>query len=136
MKGKNEFSLPRWSNLAFTFEDIQRSAKYHFCFRISIKTKALSLVCLDPAHQALIDRILELKENRRNCRQIAEYLNDQGVFSWTGKRFYPELVFGVIRKARMKRERQIDAGVDVRYEIVLIQEDKYHTSHKIIPRND
>jgi hypothetical protein len=40
-----------------------------------------------------------------NCRQIAAYLNDEGVTSWNGKRFYPELVFGVIRKARLKVER-------------------------------
>ena len=53
-----------------------------------------------------------------NCRQIAAYLNDEGVTSWTGKRFYPELVFGVIRKARMKRERLVDAEVDLRCELV------------------
>jgi len=53
-----------------------------------------------------------------NCRQIAAYLNDEGVTSWTGKRFYPELVFGVIRKARLKTERMGDAVVDVRCELV------------------
>lgn len=92
--------------------------EYHFCFRISIKTNALSLVHVDLAHQALIDRILGLKEGGMNCRQIAAYLNDEGVLSWTGKRFYPELVFGVIRRARMKRERLVDAEVDVRCELV------------------
>ena len=108
----------RWSSLAFTFEELQRSAKYHFCFRISIKTKALSLVCLDPAHQALIDRILRLQNDGLNCCQIAAYLNDEGVTSWTGKRFYPELVFGVVRKAQMKNEREVDAVVDVRCALV------------------
>ncbi len=97
--------VSRWSNLVFTFEDLHRSAKYHFCFRVSIKTKALSLNHIEPAHQALIDRILGLQKGGMNCRQIAAYLNDDGVTSWTGKRFYPELVFGVIRKARMKSER-------------------------------
>jgi hypothetical protein len=63
------------------------------------------LVYLGPAHQALIDRILGLKEDGMNCRQIAAYLNDEGVTSWTGKRFYPELVFGVIRKANLKAKR-------------------------------
>jgi hypothetical protein len=108
MKGKNEFSLPRWSNFAFTFKELQRSAEYHFCFRVSIKTKALSWVYLDPDHQTLIDRILVLKEGGLNCCQIAAYLNDQGVSSWTGKRFYPELVFGVIWKARRKAERIVN----------------------------
>jgi hypothetical protein len=78
----------------------------------------LSCVRVDPAHQALIDRILRLQKDGMNCRQIAAYLNDEGVTSWTGKRFYPELVFGVIRKARLKTERMGDAVVDVRCELV------------------
>lgn len=102
------------SNLAFTVEALKRSAKYHFCFRISIKTKALALVHVDPAHQALIDRILKLQSDGMNCRQIAAYLNDEGVTAWTGKRFYPELVFGILRKAKLKGERIADGEVDVR----------------------
>ncbi len=74
---------------------------------------------LDPAHQALIDRILGLKEGVLNCRQIAAHLNDQGVTSWTGKRFYPELVFGVLRKAKLKVERLTVATVEMRVELVI-----------------
>lgn len=79
------------------------------------------MVSLDPAHQALIDRILGLKEGGMNCRQIAAYLNDGGVTSWTGKRFYPELVFGILRKARLKAERIADAEVYVLCELVAEQ---------------
>ena len=75
------------------------------------------MVSLDPAHQALIDRILGLKEGGMNCRQIAAYLNDEGVTSWTGKRFYPELVFGILRKARQKADRIADVVVNVRCEL-------------------
>ena len=76
------------------------------------------MVHVDPAHQALIDRILRLQDDGgMNCRQIAAYLNDEGVTSWTGKRFYPELVFGILRKARLKAERVADAVVDVRCEL-------------------
>jgi hypothetical protein len=92
----------QWSNLAFTFDELQKSAEYHFCFRISIKTKALSLVHLDPAHQALIDRILRLQDDGMSCRQIADHLNELSITSWGGKQFYAELVYGVIRKARLK----------------------------------
>ena len=53
-----------------------------------------------------------------NSRQIAAYLNDEGMASWGGKRFYPELVFGVIRKARIKVERMADAVVDMQCELV------------------
>jgi hypothetical protein len=106
-------SLSRWSNLAFTFDELQRSAKYHFCFLPFIKTKALSLVYLDPAHQALIDRIQKLYQDGLNSRQIGDHLNELGVTSWGGKRFYPELVFVILRKARRKDERLFDAVVDV-----------------------
>ena len=76
------------------------------------------MVSLDPAHQALIDRILRLQDDGLNSLQIADYLNDEGVTSWTGKRFYPELVFEVLRKARMKKERIADAVVDVRCDLM------------------
>lgn len=49
-----------------------------------------------------------------NCRQIADKLNAEGVTSWNGKKFYPELVFGVIRKARLKKQRLAHAVVEVR----------------------
>ena len=78
------------------------------------------MVSLDSAHQALIDRILRLQDDGLNSRQIAAYLNDEGVTSWTGKRFYPELVFGVIRKARMKSERLANPVVYVRCELVAL----------------
>jgi hypothetical protein len=48
-----------------------------------------------------------------DCRQIADKLNAEGVASWNGKKFYPELVFGVIRKARLKKERLTHAVVAV-----------------------
>jgi len=83
---------------------------------ILIKTKVLSLVYLDL--QVKVDRILRLHDDRLTCRQIAAYLNDEGVTSWTGKRFYSELVFGVIRKAKLKAERVIDAVVDVWCELI------------------
>ena len=89
-----------------TFFKVTGPPSAYLRVQVRVETKTLSLVQLDPAHQALIDRMLELIENGRNCRQIAEYLNYEGVLSWTGKRFYPALVFGVIRKARLKASRR------------------------------
>jgi len=92
-----------------TFFKVKTSPSAYLCVQLIIETKALSVVYLDPAHQALIDRILRLQDDGLNSRQIADHLNDLGVTSWTGKRFYPELVFGVIRKARLKSERYREA---------------------------
>ena len=100
-----------------TFFGVGIEVNYYLCVQIKVKTKALSLVYLNPDHQALIDRILGLQNDGLNCRQIADYLNDEGVTSWTGKRFYPELVFGVIRKAKLNSERIADGVVDVRCEL-------------------
>ena len=88
-----------------TFFEVKVQPSAYLCVRVRVETKALTLGYLDPAHQALIDRILGLQKSGMNCRQIAVYLNDEGVSSWTGKLFYPELVFGVIRKARLKADR-------------------------------
>lgn len=73
----------------------------------------MSLVYLEPEHQSLIDHILVLNQEGLNSRQIADHLNELGVTSWTGKRFYPELVFGVIRKARERVRRVVVAAMDV-----------------------
>jgi hypothetical protein len=102
-----------------TFFGVKVQPSAYLCVRVLVETKALSLGYLDPAHQALIDRILGLKEGGLNCRQIAAYLNDQGVTSWTGKRFYPELVFGVLRKAKLKVERLTVATLELRVELVI-----------------
>ena len=53
-----------------------------------------------------------------NCRQIAAYLNDEGATSWTGKRFNPELVFGILRKEMLRADRIADAVADLRFEMV------------------
>ena len=97
-----------------TFFGRKSEISANLCVQIRIETKTLSKTYLDPDHQALIDNILGLKENGLNCRQIAEKLNDEGVTSWNGKRFYSELVFGVVRKARLKKERLAHAVVEVR----------------------
>jgi phosphatidylserine/phosphatidylglycerophosphate/cardiolipin synthase-like enzyme len=85
---------------------------------VKIETKALSLGYLDPAHKALIDCIQKLHQDGLTSRQIADKLNDEGVTSWGGKLFYPELVFGVIRKARLKNERMAQSVVNVRCKLV------------------
>ena len=77
--------------------DIYRLFTCGLLHRVSIKTKALSLIDLDPPHQAHIDRILKLHQDGLNSRQIADHLNDLGITSWTGKRFYLELVFGLVK---------------------------------------
>ena len=40
-------------------------------------------------HRVLSGRVLGLKAGGMNCRQIAAYLNCEGVSLWTGKRFLP-----------------------------------------------
>jgi hypothetical protein len=96
-----------------TFFKVKILPNANLCVQLKIQTKTLSLVWIDPAHQALIDRIMSLHQEGLNSRQIADQLNAEGVTSWGGKKFYPELVFGVIRKARLKAERFVDGG-DVR----------------------
>jgi hypothetical protein len=95
----------RWNNFLLTFFGVKTEVNYYLCVQLKIKTKALSLVYLNTDHQALIDRIMRLHEKGWIPKKISEHLNALGVNSWSGKQFYPELVFGIIRKARLKQER-------------------------------
>lgn len=88
-----------------TFFGVKMEVDYYLCVQIKVKTKALSLVYLNPDHQALIDRIMRLHEKGWIPKKISEHLNALGVNSWSGKEFYPELVFGIIRKAQIKKVR-------------------------------
>ena len=78
------------------------------------------MVHLNPDHQNLIDRIMGLHEKGWIPKKISEHLNDLGVSSWSGKQFYPELVFGIVRKARLRaaRDRELTSqeslGVELR----------------------
>ena len=96
-----------------TFFGVKAEPSNYLSVHIKVKTKALSLVYLNPDHQALIDRIMRLHEKGWIPKKISEHLNALGVNSWSGKQFYPELVFGIIRKARLRKER-----VRVLYEII------------------
>ncbi len=57
---------------------------------------------MDPVHQALIDRIMGLQQDGLTNRQISDHLNSSGVTSFHGKEFYPELVFGIIKKGKVR----------------------------------
>ena len=92
-----------------TFFEVKTEVNYYLCVQIKVKTKALSLVYLDPDHQNLIDRIMGLHEKGWIPKKISEHLNALGVNSWSGKQFYPELVFGVIRKAKLRAVRNRDS---------------------------
>ncbi len=86
--------------------------------RIEIKTKSLFPVVLDPAHQALIDRIVGMNADGLDTRQISDRLNAEGVLSARGKTYYPAIVFGVIRKARLRRLRLQQDQVQVTGELI------------------
>jgi hypothetical protein len=90
-----------------TFFGVKVEINYYLCVQLKVKTKALSLVYLKPDHQNLIDRIIGLHEKGWIPKRIAEHLNALGVNSWTGKQFYPELIFGIVRKAKLRRIRDI-----------------------------
>ncbi len=111
-------SQSQWSNLAFTLFDAWQVATHAVAVNIEIKTKSQLPVVLDPAHQALIDRILGMYSEGLDTRQISDRLNAKGVLSARGKTYYPAMVFGVIRKARLRRLRLQQDQVQVTAELI------------------
>ena len=94
-----------------TFFGVKMEPSAFLCVQIKVKTKALSLVYQNSDHQDLIDRIMGLHAKGWIPKKISEHLNAQGVNSWSGKQFYPELVFGIIRKARLNAIRESESTV-------------------------
>ena len=103
-------SLSRWSKFAFTIGELQKWASHHLRFKFTVKTRSLSIVALDPVHKAQIDRIMAWHHNGWTNRQITDHLNASGVTSFQGKQYYTALVFGIIRKALLRRARLAETG--------------------------
>jgi hypothetical protein len=82
-------------------------ATHAVAVNIEIRTRSLLPVVLAPTHQSLIDRIVDMHTEGLDNRQISDILNATGVLSARGKTYYPAMVFGVIRKARLRAQAQL-----------------------------
>jgi len=96
--------VSRSSNQVLTLRGVQKSTSRKVNFVVEIKA-AIPAVPLSQEHQTFIDQIVALHEQGLTNRAIADHLNANGIRSWTGKSFYPQLVFGLIRKAKLREER-------------------------------
>ena len=59
---------------------------------------------LTEQHQKLHNTILRLKQEGLGYRKISKKLNEMGIKSFTGKSFYPSLIFGILKKIKVKEE--------------------------------
>lgn len=78
---------------------LRKNADFFLRFSVIIETRRLCALTINNDHQGLIDRILNMHDAGMSNTEIASILNNSGVVSTRGKRFYAELVFGIIRKA-------------------------------------
>jgi hypothetical protein len=86
-----------------TFFGVKSEPSAYLCVQVKVKTKALSLVYLNPDHQDLIDRILGLHAKGWIPKKISEHLNALGVNSWSGKLWeIGNEMPGVIRSQKLK----------------------------------
>lgn len=120
VKGTNDSTPSRWNDVVDTFRQLWRKATHALTVRVTVQSRGLLVHTLNPAHQSLIDRIVVMHREGMTSRAIADHLNALGVLSSTGKEFYPALVFGIIRKARLRREGAATSmpSVDVKVAIV------------------
>jgi hypothetical protein len=51
-------------------------------------------------------------------KKISEHLNALGVNSWSGKQFYSALVFGIIRKARLKTSQKESKALNLSIKLI------------------
>jgi hypothetical protein len=92
---------------------LRKNADFFLRFPVIIETHRLQVPTLSEQHQSLIDRILSMHNAGISNSEIASILNNSGVLSMRGHRFYPELVFGIIRKAKLRIARMTSKDVIV-----------------------
>jgi len=59
---------------------------------------------LTESHQKLHNTIWKLKQEGLGYHKISKRLNEMGIKSFTGKSFYPSLIFGILKKIKVKEE--------------------------------
>lgn len=86
-------------------QELRKRADFFLRFPVIIETQRLCVLTLSDQHQQLLDRIYSMHVDGMSNSEISRVLNDSGVFSARGKPFYAELVFGILRKFKLRLAR-------------------------------
>ena len=85
-----------------------------FCFEMVLTTRNLLVYPYSDYQTELHDIIQNLQDEGLGYRKIAVWLNENGYKTSTGKRFYGNLVFSILKRKRQRDER-LTREVEVEY---------------------
>jgi len=74
-------------------------------FVVEIETNSLSMISLNEGRFNRLDYIYKLHNDGWSNLDISTHLNDRGILTPTGKKYYPNLVWGTLSKYRKRLER-------------------------------
>ncbi len=103
---------------------------YYLCFTATLRSSRLSLPSIYTDYQQFLhDTILEFRKKGWIFSRIADWLNENGYKTVTGKRFFGTHVFSILKKKRLRDERLSSIPEDT-FEIGPLRIE--YIEHKII----
>ena len=91
--------------------------EYYLCFTATLTSARLSNPAPYSRYQHFLhDKIVRFREKDWTFKQIAKWFRDNGYETVTGKRFYANHVFSILKNKRPKDER-LEALPEDRFEI-------------------
>ena len=91
-----------WSS----FQSMGSEVDYYLCFTATLRSSRLSLPSIYSDYQQFLhDTILEFRKKGWIFSRIADWLNENGYKTVTGKRFFGTHVFSILKKKRLRDER-------------------------------
>jgi hypothetical protein len=94
-------------------QSLRKNADFFLRFHAIIETQRVQVFTINDSHQQLIDRIYSMHVDGMSNTEISRVLNNSGVVSIRGNRFYSNLVFGIIRKFKLRLQRLTSKDVIV-----------------------
>ena len=77
-------------------------------FSIEITTQSLSVFNISDKTHNRLEWLLSLRNNGLSNKEISDYINNLGVLSPKGKKYYPKLIWTTLKKYenRLRRSRE------------------------------
>ena len=96
-----------------------------------IETSSTSIVGIGHKKEERLEFIKSLSDKGMSNREITDYLNSNGYKTPKGNTYYPNLIWGTLKKYKKRLDRKIDYKVLSNSERLLVQPIQIITKPKI-----
>ena len=113
------------------FRIIYGSYRLFIEYNTLIETSSTSIIGIGQNKEERLEFIKSLSDKGMSNREITDYLNSNGYKTPNGNTYYPNLIWGTLKKYKKRLDRKIDYKVLSNTERLLVQPIQTITKPKI-----